>query len=84
MHNGMVQAGAEEKMSKSLGNIFLLGEAIAAFGAEAVVGFLVSGHYRQPIAFGARALEQAARPQRAHQRVLPQRPGGAGGDRRRR
>ena len=38
------------------GNIFLLGEAIDAYGAEAVVGFLVSGHYRQPIAFGERAL----------------------------
>jgi cysteinyl-tRNA synthetase len=59
MHNGMVQAGADEKMSKSLGNIFLLGEAIAAYGPEAVVGFLVSGHYRQPIAFGERALEES-------------------------
>ena len=59
MHNGMVQAGAEEKMSKSLGNIFLLGEAVAAYGAPAVVGFLVSGHYRQPIAFGERALEES-------------------------
>jgi len=59
MHNGMVQAGPAEKMSKSTGNIFLLREAIAAFGAEAVVGFLVSGHYRQPIAFGADALEQS-------------------------
>jgi cysteinyl-tRNA synthetase len=60
MHNGMVQAGPSEKMSKSAGNIFLLGEAIEAFGAEAVVRFLVSGHYRQPIAFGERELQQAA------------------------
>ena len=59
MHNGMVQAGAEEKMSKSLGNIFLLREAVAAFGPEAVVRFLVSGHYRQPIAFGEAELQQA-------------------------
>ena len=71
MHNGMVQSSsglpkgkagpspAEGKMSKSLGNIFLLGEAISAYGPEAVVGFLVSGHYRQPIAFGERALEEA-------------------------
>jgi cysteinyl-tRNA synthetase len=47
-------------MSKSAGNIFLLGEAIEAFGAEAVVRFLVSGHYRQPIAFGERELQQAS------------------------
>ncbi len=64
MHNGMVQmrheAGDVEKMAKSVGNVFLLGEAIAAYGAEAVVGFLVSGHYRQPIAFGDGALEEAA------------------------
>ncbi len=60
MHNGMVQAGAAEKMSKSLGNIFLLGEAIEAFGGAAVVRFLVSGHYRQPIAFGETELQQAA------------------------
>ena len=59
MHNGMVQAGATEKMSKSLGNIFLLGEAIEAFGGPAVVRFLVSGHYRQPIAFGETELQQA-------------------------
>ncbi len=60
MHNGMVEAGAEQKMSKSLGNIFLLGEAIEAFGAAAVVRFLISGHYRQPIAFGEAELRQAA------------------------
>jgi cysteinyl-tRNA synthetase len=60
MHNGMVQAGADEKMSKSLGNIFLLRSAIEAFGAEAVVRFLVSGHYRQPIVFGEAELRQAA------------------------
>ena len=60
MHNGMVQAGPDEKMSKSAGNIFLLGRAVEAFGAAAVVRFLVSGHYRQPIVFGERELRQAA------------------------
>jgi cysteinyl-tRNA synthetase len=59
MHNGMVETGAAEKMSKSVGNIFLLGEAIDAFGREAVVAFLLSGHYRQPLRFGAEPLEQA-------------------------
>ena len=64
MHNGMVESrregGDADKMAKSVGNVFLLGEAIAAHGPEAVVGFLVSGHYRQPIAFGEGALEEAA------------------------
>ncbi|HKJ35941.1 MAG TPA: cysteine--tRNA ligase [Solirubrobacterales bacterium] len=59
MHNGMVETGPEQKMAKSEGNIFGLAEALDAYGAEAVVDFLISGHYRQPLAFGAEALEQA-------------------------
>jgi cysteinyl-tRNA synthetase len=58
MHNGMVLTG-DEKMAKSEGNIFLLHEALDAYGPTAVIGFLVSGHYRQPLAFGTEALEQA-------------------------
>jgi cysteinyl-tRNA synthetase len=59
MHNGMVQL-AEEKMSKSVGNIFQLSEALDRFGAEALVAYLVSGHYRQPLEFSERALEEAS------------------------
>src|SRR5436305_6696888 len=55
MHNGMVLAGPETKMAKSEGNVFLLGEAVARHGAEAVLDFLVSGHYRQPLAFSEEA-----------------------------
>ena len=58
MHNGMIQT-AEEKMSKSLGNIFQLSEALDGFGAEAVVAYLSSGHYRQPLEFSERALQDA-------------------------
>ena len=58
MHNGMVRT-AEEKMSKSLGNIFQLSEAIERFGGEAVVAYLSSGHYRQPLEFSERAMEEA-------------------------
>jgi cysteinyl-tRNA synthetase len=58
MHNGMVRI-AEEKMSKSVGNIFQLSEAIERYGAPAVVGFLVSGHYRQPLEFSEAALEES-------------------------
>ena len=55
----MVETGPDQKMAKSDGNIFLLGEALDAYGAEAVVDFLLSGHYRQPLQFSAAALEQA-------------------------
>jgi cysteinyl-tRNA synthetase len=59
MHNGMVLTGHEAKMAKSVGNVFVLSEAIERYGREAVVGFLISGHYRQPLAFGEEALEEA-------------------------
>ena len=58
MHNGMVESDAE-KMSKSEGNIFQLSEALDRYGREAVVLYLISGHYRQPLAFGAEQMEQA-------------------------
>jgi cysteinyl-tRNA synthetase len=59
MHNGMVQLD-EEKMSKSVGNIFQLSEALERFGGQTVVAYLASGHYRQPLAFSEEALEEAA------------------------
>ncbi|HEX3174143.1 MAG TPA: cysteine--tRNA ligase [Solirubrobacterales bacterium] len=58
MHNGMIETGAA-KMSKSEGNIFQLSEALDRYGREAVIAYLVSGHYRQPLAFGAEQMEQA-------------------------
>jgi cysteinyl-tRNA synthetase len=58
MHNGMVETDAE-KMSKSEGNIFQLSEALDRYGREAVVDYLISGHYRQPLAFGPEQMEQA-------------------------
>jgi cysteinyl-tRNA synthetase len=58
MHNGMVDVGSE-KMSKSEGNIFQLSEALDRYGREAVVAYLISGHYRQPLAFGELPMEEA-------------------------
>jgi cysteinyl-tRNA synthetase len=59
MHNGMVQID-EEKMSKSVGNIFQLSEAIERYGGQTVVAYLASGHYRQPLAFSDEQLTEAA------------------------
>ena len=58
MHNGMIETD-EEKMAKSEGNIFQLSHALDQFGAEAVVAYLISGHYRQPLAFSEAALRDA-------------------------
>jgi cysteinyl-tRNA synthetase len=58
MHNGMIETDAA-KMSKSEGNIFQLSKALDTYGREAVVAYLVSGHYRQPLAFGPEQMEEA-------------------------
>ena len=59
MHNGMVRLEGE-KMAKSVGNIFLLHEALDQAGRDALVMYFVSGHYRQPIAYSEDALADAA------------------------
>jgi cysteinyl-tRNA synthetase len=58
MHNGMIET-SDAKMSKSEGNIFQLSEALDRYGREAVVAYLISGHYRQPLAFGEEQMEEA-------------------------
>jgi cysteinyl-tRNA synthetase len=58
MHNGMIETDAA-KMSKSDGNIFQLSQALDTYGREAVVAYLISGHYRQPLAFGPEQMEEA-------------------------
>ena len=60
MHNGIVRLD-QEKMSKSVGNIRLLGEALDRFGRDALVTYLASGHYRRPLAFSEELLDEAAR-----------------------
>jgi cysteinyl-tRNA synthetase len=87
MHNGMVETDAE-KMSKSEGNIFQLSEALDRYGREAVVDYLISGHYRQPLAFSPEQMEQAtARVERLrnffreHPLLDVHGTGGKGGDR---
>ncbi|HYP48884.1 MAG TPA: cysteine--tRNA ligase, partial [Thermoleophilaceae bacterium] len=60
MHNGMVEMSAE-KMSKSEGNVRLLHAALDQFGRDALVMWLLSAHYRKPLAFTEEALEDARR-----------------------
>jgi len=60
MHNGMIQFTGE-KMAKSVGNIAPLHEVLDKYGRDAVVMYLVSGHYRQPLAFSEAELEDADR-----------------------
>jgi cysteinyl-tRNA synthetase len=60
MHNGMIQSTGE-KMAKSVGNIAPLHEVIGQYGRDAVLMYLISGHYRQPLAFSGSELEEADR-----------------------
>jgi cysteinyl-tRNA synthetase len=50
VHNGMVRLD-QAKMSKSVGNIFLLHQALDAYGRDALLMYFCGGHYRQPVEF---------------------------------
>src|SRR5208282_2383411 len=59
VHNGMVRV-AQEKMAKSVGNIFLLHETLAHYGRDALIMYLCSGHYHKPLDFDDARLEEAS------------------------
>jgi cysteinyl-tRNA synthetase len=59
MHNGMLQLTGE-KMSKSLGNIVPLREAVQEWGREAILLFFMNGQWRKPIEFSDEVMAQAS------------------------
>ena len=50
MHNGMLRLG-EDKMSKSIGNIITVGEALSSYSPDALRLFFLSSHYRAPLLY---------------------------------
>ncbi|MCL1905491.1 MAG: cysteine--tRNA ligase [Clostridiales bacterium] len=60
LHNGFITVD-QEKMSKSLGNFFLLREILAKFPGDVVRFYLLSTHYRSPIDFADDKLAVAAK-----------------------
>jgi len=60
LHNGLAQLG-EEKMSKSLGNLVPLKEALERYSADAFRIFVLSSHYRSPLTYSEEGLEAAER-----------------------
>ena len=58
MHNGLLRLG-EEKMSKSLGNLITIREALSRHSADALRIFVLSSYYRAPITFTEEAFEAA-------------------------
>ena len=59
LHNGMLTLG-QEKMSKSLGNIVTIHELLERHSGEVLRYALLSGQYRQQLAFSEDLLTQAA------------------------
>jgi cysteinyl-tRNA synthetase len=59
VHNGMLNLAAE-KMSKSVGNIDPLGDALDRWGVEAFLMFLLGAHYAGPVEYSAGAMAQAS------------------------
>jgi cysteinyl-tRNA synthetase len=58
MHNGLLRLGGE-KMSKSIGNIITIKEALAKFSSDAIRIFILGSHYRSPLTYSSEALEAA-------------------------
>ena len=59
MHNGMLELSAE-KMSKSVGNVITLREAIDAWGREALLVFHLTAVWNKPVDFDDEVMSQAA------------------------
>ena len=58
LHNGFITINSE-KMSKSLGNFFLLRDILDKFDSETVRFYLLSVHYRSPLDFDDEKLQVA-------------------------
>jgi cysteinyl-tRNA synthetase len=58
MHNGFITVN-REKMSKSLGNFFILRDILAQYPRDVVRFYLIATHYRSPLDFDDGKLEEA-------------------------
>ena len=58
-HNGLLRFTGE-KMSKSVGNVATIREAVDTWGSEVVLVFFLGAHWRKPIDFSEETLAQAA------------------------
>jgi cysteinyl-tRNA synthetase len=79
MHNGMLQLSGE-KMSKSIGNIVSLREALEEHGRETLLVYLLGGHWRKPVDYSDDVLGQAAAQAESFRNVFRQPSSERGGD----
>ena len=60
MHNGLLQL-SDEKMSKSIGNIIFVGDALKRFSPDALRLWMLSSHYRAPLRYEEHAIDEKER-----------------------
>ena len=60
VHNGLLHTG-EDKMSKSLGNLVSLKEALERYSADALRVFFLSSHYQSPLTYGDGSIDSTER-----------------------
>ncbi|GBD11183.1 Cysteine--tRNA ligase [bacterium HR23] len=60
VHNGLLRLGLD-KMSKSLGNLITIKEALARFSPDALRLFFLSSHYRSPLTWSEEGVASAER-----------------------
>jgi len=58
MHNGLLQMDAD-KMSKSLGNLITIRDALKKYTADGLRVFILSSYYRSPLTYTEEAIEAA-------------------------
>jgi cysteinyl-tRNA synthetase len=58
LHNGLLQMGSE-KMSKSLGNLITIRDALKKYTADGLRVFILSSYYRSPLTYTPEAIEAA-------------------------
>jgi cysteinyl-tRNA synthetase len=58
LHNGLLQLGSE-KMSKSLGNLITIRDALKKYTADGLRIFILSSYYRTPLTYTQEAMEAA-------------------------
>jgi len=59
VHNGFVNIN-QEKMSKSLGNFLLIKDVLKSYHPEVIRLFLLSSHYRSPIDFNDKIMDESS------------------------
>ncbi|MCJ7426374.1 MAG: cysteine--tRNA ligase [Dehalococcoidales bacterium] len=77
LHNGLVQLG-EDKMSKSLGNLVTIKQALTKYSPDAIRIFILNSHYRSPLKYSEEGLEAAVKAAERLRRAVSRDDSGSG------